>query len=159
MSKDKLNIDELVQEVIDELIGKTDPHEIEGKSILSKFSKALNAFLEKVGDKLGDYQNAIKEMGGTENFLKFLWNLEEENVDILTFEAVVSWAKKNIDSKKHCGACLLESKNKNEYHLFFLDKDNQPLLSGKDKHKIFYTTMIDEDLKLQFKNSSMLILK
>lgn len=67
--------------------------------------------------------------------------------------------KKNIRPEQHSAACLIKSKTKGEYHLFFLGKDNKPLLDGSAKHKTFIAKELDDALKAQFSDKTMLLLK
>ena len=124
-------------------------------------------------DKIDEYQTLIKEMGGISALLKMAWNVEEETVEVLTFEALVTWSKRYFNQDKYSAVCFLSPKQKssqmppldkvssgeNEYNLFFLDKNDQPLLDGAEPHKIFYAKALDADLKAQLADKNMLLLK
>lgn len=155
----KDSIEKIAKDSFDKIIESLDDVKVQVKDVLADFEREFRELLKPVSDNLEHYEKAIDDVGGFESLFREAWNLEVEKVDILTFETVVKWAKQNINQEKHSAACLTETKKSNEYNLFFLDKNDKPLLNGSDKHKVFYTNMLDESLSSQLKDKTMLILK
>jgi hypothetical protein len=174
---DELDLKEQLEKMAKESIGramnKTRIDNLDIGEIAKNFQKTLLDMLKPFSDKVDEYQTVIKEMGGISALLKTSWNLEEETVDVVTFESLVVWSKKHFKKDKYSAACFLAPKPKsndmsshykdevdssNEYNLFFLDKNNQPLLDGSQPHKIFYAKTIDADLKAQLVDKNMLLL-
>lgn len=118
----------------------------------------LETLETKISEKISEM---LKEIGKLElgEKIQTAWNYEKEDVDVLTFEMIVKWAKENINPQKHSAACLFKSKSAEEYHLFFLDKNGKPLLGMTEKYKLFHTNMIDKTLKEQLQGKDLLILK
>jgi|GEM_PF-1121757 len=177
MVDDGFNLKEELEKMAKESIGKvtkkTDTGNFKAEEVAKNFKASLLDMLKPFSDKIEEYQAAIKEMGGIGELLKTAWNVEEETVDVITFESLVVWSKKYFKKDKHSAACFLAPKPKskwvpsfgksdadssNEYNLFFLDKNNQPLLDGSELHKIFYAKTVDADLKAQLADKNMLLL-
>ena len=177
MVDDGFNLKEELEKLAKESIGtatnKTHIDNLNIEEIAKNFQKTLLDMLKPFSDKVEEYQSVIKEMGGIGALLKTAWNVEEETVDVITFESLVVWSKKYFKKDKHSAACFLAPKPKskwipsfgksdtdssNEYNLFFLDKNNQPLLDGSEPHKIFYAKTVDADLKAQLADKNMLLL-
>ena len=108
-------------------------------------------------------------MGGITALLTMAWNVEEETVDVITFESLIAWSKRHFNQNKHSAVCFLVPKKTDhdsqrtdrikEYNLFFLNKNNKPILDGSEAHKIFYAKTVDADLKAQLADKNMLLLK
>ena len=177
MVDDGFNLKEELEKMAKESIGKvtkkTDTGNFKAEEVAKNFKASLLDMLKPFSDKIEEYQAAIKERGGIGELLKTAWNVEEETVDVITFESLVVWSKKYFKKDKHSAACFLAPKPKskwvpsfgksdadssNEYNLFFLDKNNQPLLDGSEPHKIFYAKTVDADLKAQLADKNMLLL-
>ena len=119
----------------------------------------LDVFLKGFKEIASKISDVIAELGGQGAIFKTAWNVEEEETPILKFEDVVRWAKTNFNPVKHSAVCLTRLKTANEYHLVFLDKNQNPLLDGTEKHKIFYAKDLDDALKAQLQGKDMLVLK
>ncbi|MEL3908314.1 MAG: hypothetical protein P1P64_04795 [Treponemataceae bacterium] len=155
----KETIEKMAKESISESNEKSGSSGVSTDDVLKSFEEKLAKILKDFSDKISEFKKRIKDLGGISTILKTAWNLEEEEVELLTFESVVKWAKINVRPEKHSAACLIKSEAKGEYHLFFLGKDDKPLLDGSEKHKIFIAKELDDALKSQFSNKSMLLLK
>ena len=174
---DGLDLREELKKMAKDSIGsatnKTGIDTLNAEAVAKNFKVTLLDMIRAFSDKIDEYQTLIKEMGGISALLKMAWNVEEETVEVLTFEALVTWSKRYFNQDKYSAVCFLSPKQKssqmppldkvssgeNEYNLFFLDKNNQPLLDGSEPHKIFYAKALDADLKAQLADKNMLLLK
>ena len=174
---DELDLREELKKMAKDSIGsatnKTGIDNLNAEVVAKNFKVSLLDMIRAFSDKIDEYQTLIKEMGGISALLKMAWNVEEETVEVLTFEALVTWSKRYFNQDKYSAVCFLAPKQKssqispldkvssgeNEYNLFFLDKNDQPLLDGSEPHKIFYAKALDADLKAQLADKNMLLLK
>ena len=169
----KEELERMAKESIGKVTKKADTSNFKAEEVAKNFKETLVGMLQPLQEKAGEYQAVIKEMGGIGALLKTAWNLEEETVNVVTFEALVTWSKRHFKKDKYSAACFLAPKQKgrlsslfgksepdslNEYNLFFLDKNNQPLLDGSEPHKIFYAKTVDADIKAQLADKNMLLL-
>ena len=69
-----------------------------GKDISKIVVEEGGKIIEYLKEKASDIDEAIDNAGGLENVLKTLWNTEEEVVDVLTLEMMISWCKQNLSS-------------------------------------------------------------
>ncbi len=173
MVDDGFNLKEELERMAKESIGratnKTRIDNLNIEEIAKNFQKTLLDMLKTFSDKIEEYQAVIKETGGIVALLKTAWNLEEESVDVITFESLIAWSKRHFNQNRHSAVCFLVPKKTNhdsqrtdgikEYNLFFLNKDNKPILDGSEAHKIFYAKTVDADLKAQLADKNMLLLK
>lgn len=170
---DELNLKEQLEKIAKESIGKatrkTGIEDLNVDEIAKNFQKTLLDMLKPFSDKIEEYQAVIKEMGGITALLTMAWNVEEETVDVITFESLIAWSKRHFNQNKHSAVCFLVPKKTDhdsqrtdrikEYNLFFLNKNNKPILDGSEAHKIFYAKTVDADLKAQLADKNMLLLK
>ena len=135
------------------------------ESIFSTINDFIQEQFENIRSKLPEkfeqINEGIKQFGGINNVIKYCWVLEERKTNLFTFEQLLEWSKKNLDSTKHSAVCLyvIKKANPKEFHVCFLDKNNQPLLKGTDKHLIVYADDIDNDLADLLGTKDMLLLK
>lgn len=162
-----MDIKEILKDMADEVIEdignnitstNSDPATIE-KKFKRILKKKLDELPSMLRTKMEKWEQELKEMGGFSNLLKMAWNFEEETIDVLTFDMVIMWTKKNFNSHVHSGGCLVADDNGKTYHLFFIDKKDKALLSGADRHKMFYAKKIDDDLQKQLANKKMLVIR
>lgn len=106
--------------------------------------------------------HSIDEEGFT-TLISYFWNLEEESIEILTLEHVITWIKAHFNSKDHSAACLYIFKTgfltAKEYHVCFLDKEERPMLDGSEKHLIVHAKKCDAALLEQIGNKNMVVFK
>ncbi len=159
----KESIEKIAKETVKDIGKNANVKNIDAGKIANAFKamllKKLSSIGKDISSSIKDYNQIIQEMGGFTEILKTAWNLEEKDVDILTFEMIISWTKQNFNQREYSGACLIRNKSKTEYNLFFLDKNDNPLLDGSAKHIIFYSKKIDDDLKMQLSDKDMLLIK
>jgi len=119
MVDDGFNLKEELEKMAKESIGKvtkkTDTGNFKAEEVAKNFKASLLDMLKPFSDKIEEYQAAIKEMGGIGELLKTAWNVEEETVDVITFESLVVWSKKYFKKDKHSAACFLAPKPKSKW--------------------------------------------
>lgn len=96
-----------------------------------------------------------------EEMIKIAWNYEELNTQEFTQTDAIKWIKGHMDREKHSGACLYKDSTSPfiTMHLFFLDKENQPLLDASDKHLEVHCKMLDDGLEKQFGDKDTIVFK
>ena len=170
---DDLNLQEELDKMAKETIGTVGKdaytENLSTAEVLERFRDTLISMIKPFAEKVDVYMTAIKDMGGFTQLLKTAWNLEEENVAAVSFEDIVTWSKQYFDKESYSAACFLAPQKKGifsrdtsmpkEYHLFFIDKQKNPLLDGSAPHKIFYAKMLDRDLQVQLSDKNMLLLQ
>lgn len=139
---------------------KTSVEELWSKIQKSDWFKTIKSSIDP--EMYKKFDEAINQNGGYKSFVRFAWNLEEKETDELTLEFVMKWVKSNFNPKIHSSACLYVKKQAfgvTQNHLCYLDKQNEPMLDGKEKHLIIYAKKMDKELKEQLGNKDMLIFK
>jgi hypothetical protein len=112
-------------------------------------------------NELPNIINRLKEVGTEIDIdrLKILWNYQEQNSKIYSFDEVKSWIKDNMDSslKK---ACIYkeEESDKIKLHICFMDNNDNILLEGDYPHKVVNTLELDNVLLDYFTNRDLIIL-
>ena len=114
---DELNLKEQLEKIAKESIGKatrkTGIEDLNVDEIAKNFQKTLLDMLKTFSDKIEEYQAVIKETGGIVALLKTAWNLEEESVDVITFESLIAWSKRHFNQNRHSAVCFLVPKKTN----------------------------------------------
>lgn len=140
-----------------------------------KYAKDITEIVAKEGGKVIDYlkqkvndiDSVISDMGGIENFFKLMFSIEEEMIEFLTLDSIISWCKENRPAAADKAAILLldssmfsgENKMENCNHgclVCFLD-ENDELIESKVKY--FYATYMEKRLTETFGDKDMIILK
>ena len=149
-----------------------------GKEIgkfIDKYGKDISKIVVEEGGKVIDYlkqkvddiDSAISDMGGIENFFKLMFSIEEEMIEFLTLDSIISWCKENRPAAADKAVILLldssmfsgENKMENCNHgclVWFLD-ENDELIESKVKY--FYATYMEKRLTETFGDKDMIILK
>ena len=126
-------------------------------------------YLNQIGAKISDFTQSIDEIGGWSAFFSEAWNFEEIKIDEYTFAACIQWLKKHMDKTKYGAGCLLKLDEQTslkkdieyplQFHLCFLDHNNNPLLDGDAPHVYIHTKKLDSDLAASLADKPMLIIK
>lgn len=122
----------------------------------------LNQVANSLDGKVKEIQEVIADFGGIEKVAVMLWNLEERTEDTISFEEVLKWLKQNLNPTIHSGGCLYVSDTKTlakDYHVCFLDKNNKPMMDGKEKHLIIHAAKCDKALAEQLGDKNMIVFK
>ena len=138
-----------------------------GKEIVILAKDEAIELLGTLKQKAADLDSAIKDIGGIENFFKLMCSIEEEVIEFLTLDSIVSWSKENRPTSADKAAILLldsnvlsdECKIENcKYCCLacFLDEDDEVIES---KVKYFYATYMEKRLTETFGDKDMIILK
>ena len=134
-----------------------------GSLTLEKLSKEFGRIVECAGEYTESVKQAVETNGGLSALTAYLWNLEEQNKDVLTLEDVIKWVKVHFDKTRHSAGCLYVFKagmfGEKEYHVCFLSKENEPLLDGSEAHLLVHAKSIDSALAEQLGNKSMVVFK
>ena len=162
MFKNAEKLKERIEKIAKESIGETARKKGNSTSFydfIENFKKCIDSFFNTLKEGASKRLKIIEEMGGMAAIFRMAWNVEEEETPLLKFEDVIRFAKTNFNPAKHSAACFTKLKKENEYHLVFLDKNQEPILDGSEKHKIFYAKALDDSLKAQLQGKDMLLLK
>ena len=140
-----------------------------GKDISKIVVEEGGKIIEYLKEKASDIDEAIDNAGGLENVLKTLWNTEEEVVDVLTLEMMISWCKQNLSSDTERARAVILLLKPSQFpddskiddcrfcwFVGFLD-NNDDIIDSKMKY--FYSDTMDLNLKETFGDKDMIILK
>lgn len=140
-----------------------------GKDISKIVVEEGGKIIEYLKEKASDIDEAIDNAGGLENVLKTLWNTEEEVVDVLTLEMMISWCKQNLSSDTERARAVILLLKPTQFpddsklddcrfccFVGFLD-NNDDIIDSKMKY--FYSDTMDLNLKETFGDKDMIILK
>lgn len=138
-----------------------------GKEVVKLAKEEAVEILGTLKQKAADLDSAISDIGGIENFLKLMCSIEEEMIEFLTLDSIVSWSKEHRPASTDRVAILLldSSLLSDEYKMenynycclvCFLD-ENDELIESKVKY--FYATYMEKRLTETFGDKDMIILK
>ncbi|CCB80111.1 hypothetical protein HBZC1_11250 [Helicobacter bizzozeronii CIII-1] len=128
-----------------------------GKSPGGKLIEELMAFLKEKGFLLEDLRKLLNQ----DTFLQ-AWNYTEIKQDKYSFKELLAWVKEHFNPNLHSAASLTKEEKAGEGLILsccFMDKKNAPLTSEKDPFLRVMTKELDEDLKKNFGNKDMIMLK
>ncbi len=138
-----------------------------GSEVFKKVEAECAQAIKTLKEKVDNFDNAIEEIGGMKNLVLLLWSTEEETLDVLTLEAIISWCKENLpkDADKTVVLRLSpenfpdnqEEEYKQVYLTCFLDKNDDVIKNSRMKY--FYANSIDIRLEDSFGDKDMIILK
>ena len=152
------------QDIVDELQGfikKVDP--TPGKTV----SKLCDEVIQIIPSSLREMINNPLET------IQRAWNVNVLQYDELTFEECLRLIKTELDPEKHKeGVCIFKvTKNsldvkdgyKYEIYIYFMGKDENgkdtPLLDGSEPHWVIECKKIDQDLKENFDDKDLILVK
>lgn len=138
-----------------------------GKEAVKLVEEEAPKFLEYAKQKIDGFDKIIEDMGGIGEVFKMLWSTEEEAVDLLTMEMIISWCKESLPKGADKAVVLRlnaeefmvddeYSKYHYRYLACFLD-ENEEMIGSRMKY--FYTNTIEERLTEAFGDKDMIILR
>lgn len=126
-------------------------------------------------------------MSDIERRMMLAWYYEEIDQNEFTMSDAINWMKEHLDNSIHSAGAIFKIKSEDmpdsnmekvvknlhsaqhissvreggniDVHLFFLDKDGQPLLGLGDRHKVVHAAHIDDSLNKNFGEKDLIILK
>lgn len=135
--------------------------------LVEQLTISFKEFAKKYGAKILEECNKI--LSNAPEILAEAWGLEEKNVDTFSLEDCISWAKNNI-SPEYSSAVVLKQENSPEFsfgerkrrldiHVYFMDRQNNPVLDGSKPHLLVHCDGLDSSLSEGFGKKDMLVLK
>ncbi|WP_163533535.1 hypothetical protein [Helicobacter suis] len=127
------------------------------KSPTSKLIEELVAFLKEKGLVLEE----LKKLLNQDVFLQ-AWNYTEVKQDKYSFKELLAWIKEHFNPNLHSAANLTKEEKAGVGIILsccFMDLKNAPMTSEKDPFLRVITKELDEDLKKNFGNKDMILLK
>lgn len=145
---------------------RKDIEKLGGKAFTFAEAKA-DQIINTLKEKVDDFDIVMEEIGGLENLVLLLWSTEEETLDVLTLEAIISWCKENLPKDADKAVVLRlspenfpdnqEEEYKQVYLTCFLDKNDDVIENSRMKY--FYANSIDIRLEDSFGDKDMIVLK
>lgn len=93
--------------------------------------------------------------------IKICWNYQEKCCETYTLEESINWIKSSLKNPTF-GGCIYKEKINDVYHLHLclLDlENNEPMLDGNHPHLEVKCMQIDDELKSQFKDKDLIVIK
>lgn len=156
--------------------------------LINQLRKTFGNALERALDAFKNCEISKNiSMSDIQRRMMLAWYYEETDQDEFSLSDAVSWMKEHLDNSIHSAGAIFRNDyedmpnssmgkdGKNfqfdlntsssrkggniDIHLFFLDKDGQPLLDLGDRHKLVHTARIDDSLSKNFDGKDLIILK
>lgn len=112
-------------------------------------------------DIIKDISNNIKALN--EDDLKRAQNHQETTVDEHNMSSSIKWIKEHFPKEVASGACITRDVNlKGDgfiIHHNFLDKENNPMIGSEYPTLVVNTKSLSEDIRSQFGNKDMIIIR
>lgn len=126
-----------------------------------KLMRELTDFVKKHGKKAYDCFTKIQEAGGWRKFVNTAWYGEEKETSTFTFKECIEWVKPFYDKEKHSGAIIAKKQTEDRLliKVCFLGMDGKPLSDEESHFLIVRCNEIDENLKNQFGDKNVIILR
>ncbi|WP_120952311.1 hypothetical protein [Helicobacter sp. L8] len=123
----------------------------------SNIVEQIVKFLKDNGIDLASLQEMLK----ADSFLQ-AWNYTELKQDKYSFKELLSWVKEHFNPSLHSAASLTKEEKAGVGIILsccFMDKKNEAMAEAKDPFLRVIAKEIDEDLKKNFGNKDMIVLK
>lgn len=138
------------------------------KEVYEKIASTIEEVGEENADKLRDFPKSFDEYDGVGGFLGFALNSQERECDLITFRECLKWVKDYFNPEIHGGAVIFRKSegkdssiegNKLILKICFLGKDGGLLSDNSSPNLTIRCKAVDDDLKSNFGNKEIIVLR
>ncbi|WP_104629471.1 hypothetical protein [Helicobacter bizzozeronii] len=132
-----------------------------GKNAKGSVVEEIMKVIKEKGFGLEDIKKALEELSNPDTGSQSC-NYTELKQDSYSLKEVIAWVKKHFNPNLHNAASLLKEEGKSGEIILsccLMDKKDEPMSDSKDPFLRVITKELDEDLKKNFGNKNMIVLR